>query len=127
MDKKDLTHDIIGCAIEVHKLLGPGLLESVYEEALCHEFVSQGIAFERQTWVPIDYKTKRLATPLKLDLIVENEVIVENKSRSMVTSIDKKQLLSYLRLSEIKVGLLINFHVSKLVDGVHRVVNGYVK
>jgi len=120
-----LTHKIIGCAIEVHKELGPGLVEPFYEEAFCHELSLAGLAFKRQEQVPIHYKGVLLGTPLRLDLEVEERVIVDNKAKKEVTDLDKQQLLSYLRLRDIRLGLLINFNVIRLIDGVHRVVNGF--
>ena len=123
MRENDISEKVIGCAIEVHRQLGPGLLESVYEEALCYELSKIGLSFARQKQVPIKYKDTFLATPLRLDLLVEGKVIVDNKAKSELTPIDKQQLLTYLRLSDVRLGLLINFNVPKLVDGVHRVVN----
>jgi GxxExxY protein len=122
--ENQLSHVIIGCAIEVHKELGPGLLESVYEEAMCYELSVAKLSFERQQRVPIKYKSVNLATPLKLDLIIEGKVIVDNKAKETVTKIDKQALLTYLRLRKVSLGLVINFHEMKLVNGVHRVVNG---
>ena len=123
MKENDISEKVIGCAIEVHRQLGPGLLESVYEEALCYELSKIGLSFERQQSVPIKYKDVLLATPLRLDLIVEGKVIVDNKAKSEVTPIDKQKLLTYLRLRDVRLGLLINFNVPRLVDGVRRVVN----
>ncbi|TWT93149.1 GxxExxY protein [Neorhodopirellula pilleata] len=121
--ENEISHAIIGCAIEVHKELGPGLIESVYEDAMCYELAQAGLLFQRQERVPIQYKSVLLATPLKLDLIVEGKVIVDNKAKQTVTAIDKQALLTYLRLRKVHLGLLINFHELKLVDGVQRVVN----
>jgi GxxExxY protein len=124
MNENMVSKQIIGCAIEVHKELGPGLVESIYEQALCYEMSQAGLSFRRQQQVPITYKGVKLATPLRLDLIVEGKVIVDNKSKKEATEIDKQTLLSYLRLTGIRLGLLINFTEIRLVDGVHRVVNG---
>ena len=124
MNHNDISERIIGCAIEVHRQLGPGLLESVYEEALCYELSRAGLRFERQQQVPIRYKDIRLATPLRLDLLVEDAVIIDLKAKSEITPIDKQQLLTYLRLKDVQLGLLINFNVMRLVDGLHRIVNG---
>ncbi|WP_442507938.1 GxxExxY protein [Novipirellula sp. SH528] len=121
--ENEISHAIIGCAIEVHKELGPGLLESAYEEALCYELSEAGLLFGRQQRVPIRYKKVILATPLKLDLIVEGKIIVDNKAKQTVTPIDKQALLTYLRLRKVHLGLIINFHELKLVDGVQRIVN----
>lgn len=124
MHENEISERIIGSAIEVHRQLGPGLLESVYEEALCYELSKAGLSFERQQPVPIKYKHIKLSAPLRLDLVVEGKVIIDNKSKVEVTPIDKQQLLTYLRLCDVKLGLLINFNVIRLVDGVVRVVNG---
>ena len=124
MKENIVSKKIIGCAIEVHKELGPGLVESIYEEALCYEMSQAGLSFRRQEQVPITYKDVKLASPLRLDLIVEEKVIVDNKSKKEVTEIDKQTLLSYLRLRWVRLGLIINFTELRLVDGVHRVVNG---
>ena len=123
MRENEISEKVIGCAIEVHRQLGPGLLESVYEEALCYELSKAGLQFERQQSVSIKYKDVLLSTPLRLDLIVEGKVIIDNNAKSAVTPIDKQQLLTYLRLRDVRLGLLINFNVPKLVDGVQRVVN----
>lgn len=96
MHENEISERIIGCAIEVHRQLGPGLLESVYEEAFCYELSKAGLNFERQQSVPIKYKHIKLATPLRLDLIVEAKVIIDNKSKTEITAIDKQQLLTYL-------------------------------
>ena len=124
MHENEISEKIIGCAIEVHRNLGPGLLESVYEEALCHELSLANLHFERQVAVPIKYKKVLLASPLRLDFLVEKKVIVDNKSKAEVLPIDKQQLLTYLRLCDMRLGLLINFNVSNLVNGVERIVNG---
>lgn len=124
MHENQISGEVIGAAIDVHRQLGPGLLESVYEEALCYEFGQRGLSFERQKRVPIRYKRVLLATPLRLDLRVENKLIVDVKAKDGITPIDQQQLLTYLRLCNIRLGLLINFHVLVLKDGVSRVVNG---
>lgn len=121
----DLTHKIIGAAIRVHRILGPGLLESTYESCLLYEFEQIGLKFEQQKKLPIVYKGKTLDNYYRLDLIVESKVIVEIKSISELLQIHGAQLLSYLRLSNCKVGLLINFNVSLLKNGIHRIVNHY--
>jgi len=121
--ENDISGKVIGCAIEVHRQLGPGLLESVYEEALCHELEVASLRFERQLQVPIKYKDVVLATPLRLDLLIEGLVIVDNKAKSEVSAVDKQALLTYMKLLNVRLGLLINFNVAKLVDGVHRIVN----
>ncbi len=123
MLENEISEKVIGCAIEVHRILGPGLLESVYEEALCHELRLQGLQFKKQKPVPIPYKDIKLGTNLRLDLLVEDKVIVELKAKEKLSKIDKPQLLTYLRLSEKQLGLIINFHVKLLREGIHRVVN----
>ena len=123
MHENEISEKIIGAAIEVHRILGSGLLESVYEEALCHELHLRGIDFLRQQSVPIPYKGIRLSSDLRLDLIVEDKVIVDLKAKEELSKIDKPKLLTYLRLSEKRLGLIINFHVELLRDGIYRVVN----
>jgi len=125
MTENDLTGKIIGAAIEVHRELGgPGLLEDVYEEALCHELQLQGLEVQRQVGVMIEYKGKPLKKRLVLDLIVNGEIIVEVKSVDLFNDIYKAQLLTYLRLTKKHLGLVINFGEKQAKDGVHRVVNG---
>lgn len=114
-----LTQTIIGAAIEVHKELGCGLLESIYEEALCHEFDLRGIEFKRQIEIDVFYKGK-LIKGQRLDLLVANEVVVELKSLSKLPEVATAQTLSYLKATKLKRALLINFGASKLVDGVRR-------
>lgn len=123
-DLKELSGSVIGCAIEVHKVLGPGLLESAYEECLCHELTLRGIPFERQVPLPVTYKDVRLDCGYRLDLLVDDRIVIELKAVDTVTDIRKAQLLTYLRLQDVWVGLLINFNVARLVDGVVRMVNG---
>jgi GxxExxY protein len=123
MHENEISEKIIGCAIEVHRILGPGLLESVYEDALCHELKTPGLRFTRQKSVPIPYKDAKLGTDLRLDLLVEDKVIVDLKAKEILSKIDKPQLLTYLRLSEMRLGLIINFHVKLMREGIHRVVN----
>jgi GxxExxY protein len=120
MLEEDLTQGIIGAAIEVHRALGPGLLESVYEECLCHELNLRGIAFERQVALPLTYKGVRLECGYRLDLVVEGKVVVEVKAADVLIPVYEAQLLSYLRLSGKRVGLLINFHAPVLKDGIIR-------
>ena len=120
-----LSRNIIGCAIEVHRRLGPGLLESVYEEAMCMELSHAGLEFLRQMPVPILYRGKELATPLKLDLLVSQEVIVELKSVEVILPVHGAQLLSYLRLTGKDLGLLLNFNVPVLKEGVRRIMRRF--
>jgi len=123
MHENEISQKIIGSAIEVHRILGPGLLESVYEDALCHELHLRGLQFKRQESVPIPYKGIKLGTDLRLDLLVEDKVIVDLKAKEELSTIDKPKLLTYLRLSDKHLGLIINFHVEVLCNGVFRVVN----
>ena len=118
----ELTERIIGAAIEVHKSLGPGLLESAYEECMCHELRLRGIPFSRQQALDIMYKGSAVGSAYKLDLLVDERVIVELKAVTEVAELHRAQLLTYLRLSGKPVGLLINFNVPVLKDGITRVV-----
>ena len=124
MDVNDLTGRVIGAAIEVHKMLGPGLLESVYEECLCHELKLRKIAYERQQTLPVHYKGVRLDCGYRLDMVVENLIVLELKSCERIENIHKAQLLTYLRLSGMKLGLIFNFNMPVLKDGILRVVDG---
>ncbi len=116
-----ITEQIIACAIEVHKNLGPGFLESVYEEALCIELELRGIPYRRQMDLDIEYKGHFIKGQ-RLDLLVDEEVIVENKAISEVLPIHKMILMSYLKAAELRVGLLINYHERFLKDGIHRIL-----
>ena len=115
-----LTQKIIGAAIEVHKTLGPGLLESIYEEALCHEFDLRGISFRRQVEIDVIYKDKVIKGQ-RLDVLVEEEVIVEIKSLSKLPDVSTAQTLSYLKATNLKRGLIINFGAKMLVEGIRRI------
>lgn len=122
--EEELSFEIIGAAIEVHRTLGgPGLLESVYEEALVYELEKKGLCVKRQVEVPIRYKDQRLATPLRIDLLVEDLIIVENKATANYNPIFESQTLTYLRLMDLKLGLVINFGEKLVRNGIHRVVN----
>ncbi len=120
----ELTEMVIGCAIDVHRALGPGLLESTYEMCLCRELSLREIAFERQKPIPVAYKDLKLDRGYRADLIVENQVLVEIKSIDQLASIHDAQLLSYLKLGGWKIGLLINFNVQLLKRGIHRKIVG---
>ena len=121
---RDLTREIIGCAIEVHRVLGPGLLESVYEVALHHELSLRGLEVERQVVVPVAYKGLKLKTGIRLDLKIAGRVVVEVKAVERLHQIHRAQLLTYLKLTGLRIGLLFNFNVEFLRSGVRRVVNG---
>lgn len=116
MDINDLSYKIRGAIFTVHNELGPGLLESVYEAAMAYELSSQGIAVATQVGLPVRYKNVQLELGFRLDLVVENSVIVEIKSIEALHDVHKKQLLTYLKLSGKKLGILVNFNVAKLVD-----------
>ncbi len=124
MTHNELSARIIGSAIEVHRELGPGLLESIYEECLVHVLREQGLHVLAQQRIPLTFRGKLLSSPLRLDLLVEDLIIVEVKAVESIHDIFLTTLLSYLRLSDKRLGLLINFHEVRLVDGVRRVVNG---
>lgn len=117
-----VTREIIGAAIEVHRGLGPGLLEAVYEDVLTQEIVARGLEVRRQVTVPLRWRGKDLVHSLRLDLLVADSVIVEVKSVEEVLKVHKAQLLSYMRLSGIRRGLLLNFHVAALRHGITRCV-----
>ncbi len=120
----ELSKEIIGAAIEVHRRLGPGLLESAYEECLCCELSLRGIEFKRQVSLPVVYKGVKLDCGYRLDLLVGDLVILELKSVEKIEPIHEAQLLTYLRLRDSWLGLIINFNVKLLKDGVRRLVNG---
>lgn len=120
-----LTDAIIGAAIEVHRELGPGLLESIYEKALVLELQSWGVACEQQVFLPVQYKGQDLPGNLRIDLLVAGVVIVEVKAVEALLPIHEAQLLSYLKLADLRVGLLMNFHSLSLKQGLKRLVNRY--
>ena len=119
---EELTSAIIGAAIEVHKVLGPGLLESAYEQCLCYELSQRGFSVVRQVELLVRYKDVQLDVGYRVDIIVENRVVLELKVEKTITDLDRAQLLTYLKLSGKKVGLLLNFHVPALRDGIVRMV-----
>lgn len=123
MTDNEITYEIRGAVYDVYKELGPGLLESVYEEALCFELEKRGLTVERQVQVPIKYKGIVLKTELRLDLLVENQVIIELKSVEEMKKVFSKQLLTYLRLMNKKVGLLVNFNTEDILFSMKRIVN----
>ncbi len=120
MIENTITEKIIGCAIEVHKHLGPGLLESAYEECLFYELQNTGLNVKKQVALPLIYKEIKLDVGYRIDLLVEDKVIVEVKSVDAIADIHKAQLMTYMKLAGIKVGLLINFNVIRLKDGIVR-------
>jgi GxxExxY protein len=120
-----LTDRIIGAAIKIHRRLGPGLLESGYETCLAYELREQGVSVSQQKGVPLVYDGVRLECGFRADLLVENRIVVELKCKDQIHPVDEAQLLSHLRLLDLNVGLLINFHVVLLRDGIRRMVNNY--
>ncbi len=123
MEVNSITEKIIGCAIKVHRALGPGLLEKTYEVCLAHEIVKEGLVVRRQVELPVIYDGLRLDAGYRIDLLVEERVIVELKTVEQFHPIHEAQLISYLKLSNLKVGLLINFNVTMLKSGVKRLMN----
>ena len=123
MTDNEITYQIRGAVYDVYKALGPGLLESVYEEALAFELQQRGLKVERQKHVPIIYKDNVLKTELRLDLLVEDRVIVELKSVEEIKKVFYKQLLTYLRLMNLKVGILVNFNTDNILESIDRVVS----
>ena len=120
MEKDELTEKVIGCAIEVHRTLGAGLLESVYQQCLAYELSNLNIPFKLECPMPVRYKDVLLDSGYRIDILVTDELILELKSVDEIKNIHIAQLLTYMKLAKIKTGLLINFNVTKLVDGVQR-------
>lgn len=116
---------ILDCAFEVHKELGPGLLESIYEECLCEEIKNKGLKVENQVYLPLLYKGKKLNKNFRIDVLVEDAVILEIKSAIDLYSVDEAQLVSYMKLADKHFGYLLNFNVALLKDGIRRKVNKY--
>ncbi|MCX6121083.1 MAG: GxxExxY protein [Ignavibacteriales bacterium] len=119
----ELTHKVIGCAMKVHSTLGPGLLESAYEECLAYELSKSGIVLERQKPMPLVYDGVKLDCGYRMDILVESKLVLELKAVDMLNDIHLAQILTYLKLSGCELGLLINFNVVKLKDGLRRVIN----
>jgi len=122
---KDISYEIIGCAYEVHRTLGPGLLESVYQKALVQELKLRGFKVKSEVDIEINYKGVNVGSDLRLDIIVNDTIIIELKSVETILPIHKKQLLTYLRLTNFQLGLLINFNTNLLKDGITRIVNNF--
>jgi GxxExxY protein len=127
MNENNITEAIIGACIEVHREWGPGLLEGLYEDAVCHELHRRGVFWEKQRPVPVYYKGTKLGKSMILDLLVEHKVILELKAKDEIHGIDKAQLRTYLRMSKLRVGLLINFNVEALKKGIVRIVNDFTE
>jgi GxxExxY protein len=118
----DITREVIGAAIEVHRTMGPGLLESLYQECLAYELGLRSVRFRSQVAVPVEYKGAKVGTALRMDLIVEDTVVVEIKTVEHVLPVHRAQLLTYLKLGGYRLGLLLNFNVPRLIDGIERMV-----
>ena len=123
MTPNEITYEIRGAIYDVYKELGPGLLESVYEEALCFELEQRGLSIERQKQVPVIYKGSRLKTDLRLDILVEDKVIIELKSVEEMKKVFSKQLLTYLRLMDKRIGILVNFNTDDILTSITRIAN----
>jgi GxxExxY protein len=123
MSDTDISYRVIECAIEVHKALGPGLLESAYQECLRYEINGSGLYVEREKPMPIIYKGVKLEHGYRIDLLVENRLVIETKTVEQLSEVHLAQILTYLKLGNYKFGLLMNFHVALLKDGLKRVVN----
>jgi GxxExxY protein len=119
---QDLTEKIIGAAIEVHRALGPGLLESIYQTCLAHEIALRGLRFEKEKPLPVEYKGIKLESGYRLDFVVADKVVVELKAVDSIHDVHKAQLLTYLKLTGCKVGLLLNFNSAVLKDGIERLI-----
>jgi GxxExxY protein len=122
----EITEQVIGACIEIHRQLGPGLLESAYEECLCFELSQRGIRFERQKPLPVKYKSVNLDCGYRLDLVIEGKIILELKTVEHLLPIHEAQLLTYLKLSGLTLGLLINFNVPVLKNGIKRIANNFI-
>ena len=122
MEFDALSNRVIGCAIEVHKSLGPGLLESAYEQCLAHELSVAAIPFKLQFPLPVEYKGTKLDCGYRVDLLVDNKIIVELKSIDRILPIHEAQLLTYMKLADVSIGLLMNFNVKYMKDGIKRMV-----
>jgi GxxExxY protein len=123
MTENEISKSIIGCAIDVHKQLGPGLLESAYQECLAYELREHGLHVRKEVSMPVIYKQVKLDHGYRLDLLVENKVVIETKTVEYITDVHEAQLLTYLKLGNYKLGLIINFHVTTLTKGIKRMVN----
>ncbi|SFP01905.1 GxxExxY protein [Prevotella sp. tf2-5] len=122
MEHNELTYLIRGAIFEVYNTLGPGLLESVYEEALCYELSIRGLQYERQKRIPLIYKGQELTSDLRLDILVENQIVIELKAVEEIKTVFYKQLKTYLKLTNLNLGLLVNFSSNDMQKGIHRVI-----
>ena len=123
MNENELSKIIVDCCYKIHTTLGPGLLESVYEEVLCYELLKNNLAITRQQGIQVMYEQVQMELGFRADIIVENKVIIEIKSVEKIASVHPKQLLTYLRITGLKLGLLVNFNEALIKDGIQRIVN----
>jgi GxxExxY protein len=126
MHENEISERVIGCAIEVHKALGPGLLESAYEECLASEMDARGLKYERQKPIPVVFRNIKLDCGYRVDFLVEDRVVVELKAIDVVPPVMHAQVLTYVRLLDVRLGLLINFHVEQLTKGIRRFANNLI-
>ncbi len=124
MTENEIAHRIVGCALEVHKALGPGLLESAYQECLCYTLQKEGLSVKKEKAMPLIFEDVKLECGYRIDLLVENKVVVEIKSVDALHDVHLAQILTYMKLGNYKLGLLINFNVSLIKNGLKRVING---
>jgi GxxExxY protein len=122
LHEKELTEQIIGAAIEAHRQLGPGLLESAYEKCLCRELELRGLSFERQKAIPLEYKGVRLEQGYRMDIVVANRIVLELKCVNAIAPVHEAQMLTYLRLAGLSIGLILNFYVPVMKAGIRRLV-----
>jgi len=124
MTENEIAKILVNIFVKVHKVLGPGMLESVYEAAICYELAMVGLKFQRQQLIEVIYENVKMYLGFRADIIIENKVIVEIKSIETLAPVHHKQLLTYLRLTDLKLGLLVNFNLALIKDGITRIVNG---
>jgi GxxExxY protein len=124
MTENEISNHVIGVAIEIHKVLGPGLLESAYKECLCYKLFKSGIYVEKEKAMPLVFEEVRLDCGYRIDLLVDNKLVIETKCVEAINDVHLAQTLTYMKLGNYKLGLLINFNVVKLKDGIKRVING---
>jgi GxxExxY protein len=124
MTENELAKIVVDLCLKIHKLLGPGLLESVYEEALAYELKKLGIPFERQIGIPVLYEDIKMDLGFRADLVIDNKLIVELKSIENILPVHKKQIVTHLKLTKMRLGLLVNFNVELIKDGIIRIANG---
>lgn len=124
MNENELAKQVVNLCFKIHQGIGPGMFETVYEEILCYELQKAGFAFDRQRDIPVVWDNQKMEKGFRADLIVENKLLIEVKSVSELNKVHYKQVLTYLKLSRLKLGLLINFNEALIKDGIHRIVNG---